>query len=194
MLWKTGHVPERLLHATIISIFKKGDTQDCSNYRGISLMESLTKLVESVLAARLQNHLALSRVQGGFRRGEECAGMIASLYEICQRRALSGEQTVVCFLDLKKAFDLVPHGVLLYKCERAGICGRFFRFLCTLYGNPTSSVQVAGASGEPFLIGRGVRQGAPLSPLLFNLFIDDLPLALGAGIRVPGLEEEESRI
>lgn len=85
--------------------------------------------------------------------------MIVSLYEICQRRLLKDSQTIVCFLDLKKAFDMVPHGALLYKVERAGITGRAFQFIVSLYGNPTSSVSVGGRTGEAFPIERGVRQG-----------------------------------
>ena len=108
-----------------------------------------------------------------------------SLLEICERRRNDGDSTFVAFLDLRRAFDTVPHGALLYKCERAGIRGRALRFVKALYSTPMSAVSCGGILGEQFPVQAGVRQGCTLSPLLFDIFVDDLPEELGRGVHVP---------
>ena len=174
-MWKRGAIPAELNVASIMSIFKKGETDDPANYRGISLGESLLKLLTSIVAHRLSSCVKLSVFQTGFRKSEEAAGQVATLLDICQRRQSAGLTSLVCFVDIKKAFDTVPHSALLYKCHLSGIRGRAFDFLRALYENPSAVVcSPEGLTGASFPIARGVRQGCPLSPILFDIYIDDL--------------------
>ena len=88
-----------------------------------------------------------------------------------------GEHAWVCFVDFKKAYDSVPHEALLYKLRKMGISGKVYAFIEKLYANSTLVVNVNDHTSEPVPLLRGLRQGCPLSPILFSIFINDiLPL------------------
>ncbi|KAI4293172.1 hypothetical protein PAPHI01_2446 [Pancytospora philotis] len=99
----------------------------------------------------------------------------------------AGQPCVLCFLDLRKAYDLVPHDRLLLKLEQKGIGSVMLKFIRSLYEENWMRVKVGPDVSDSFKILRGVRQGCPTSPLIFNLFIDDL-LEECRGISVPGLQ------
>ena len=194
-LFTCAEIPESLACSLIISLHKKGPTNVTTNYRGIALMESLLKLVTSLVSRRLQAALdatnPLCREQAGFRSKEECAAQIAALYDVCERRRRDRRTTFVTFIDFKTAFDSVPHAALLYKLKARGVCGHTLSFITALYTNPCFQVMIAGgARGEKVAVERGVRQGCPLSPLLFNIYIDDI-LQGCKGVSVPGLDTRQ---
>lgn len=178
-MWTHGCVPESMNKAALVYILKKGDPTDCGNYRGISLMDSTVKILISILTARLSETLEtrnlISKAQAGFRRKEECAAQGLALYEIIKRRFNVQKPTYALFLDFQKAYDTVPHEALFRKMDIIGIRGRFSNFLRGLYKDSIVAVRTTdGSSSTPFSLLRGLRQGCPMSPILFDLFINDI--------------------
>ena len=177
-VFEDGVVPDNLNKALVVNIPKKGDLTDPNNYRGISLMECVLKVVCTLAIRRVEHAVEeagiLVREQAGFRQRSECAAHVVTLWEVCRRRTLSGVPTYVAFLDLRKAYDSVPHEALFAKLEHLGVRGRMLRFIRAVYANSTFSVLLpTGLSPEVSFL-RGSRQGCPMSPVLFNLFINDL--------------------
>jgi exonuclease III len=195
-MWASGTVPPRWAKAIVVPIYKKGDANRCDNYRGISLIEIITKILSKIVTRRLANALEaegrLVREQAGFRKSEECMGQVVAILETIGRRlnAKPPKPTIAIFIDFWKAYDTVPHEALFYKLECTGVTGRALNFFRGLYKNSTSRVRVGTTLSEEVKLRRGQRQGAPESPDLFNVFINDLAIKLRAGgIEVPGLGE-----
>jgi len=113
-------------------------------------------------------------VQFGFRNKEESVSLFISIREICQRRKNDNKETYLAFLDLKKAYDSVPIGNILYKLDALGIRGKCYQFIKNLYLTSKVSVKIDDQYSESFNIMKGDRQGCPISPILFNLFINDI--------------------
>jgi exonuclease III len=195
-MFTTGQIPEVWKVAVVVSIFKKGDPTMTGNYRGISLMSSTLKVLLTALATRLQTVLEAQgmvvREQAGFRPREECMAQVMSLYEVLRRRFLNKEDTFVLFLDFQKAYDVVPHEALFRRLQVLGIHGQFLVFLKALYRESRIAIRrTDGSAGIPFTLERGLRQGCPLSPILFTVFIntifdgEDNP-----GCSIPGLVDK----
>lgn len=187
-----AYVPKCLARSLVVPIPKKGDPTETDNYRGISLMETLLKvtctLVNKRLTRAVEKAKVLHKEQAGFREGEEGIAQVIGFYEICERRRAAGKPTFVAFVDFKKAYDMVPHEALFRKMEHVGIRGKLLSFLRALYEESKLCVRLScGKSGEVQLQ-RGLRQGCPLSPLLFDLYINDVVDSLAAfGVVVPGV-------
>lgn len=178
-MFNATEVPQSLRLALVVNLFKSGDRTDPDNYRGISLIEILLKIVSSLVIRRVSTALEksnrLSPAQAGFRPSEEAQGQIVGLLEICQRRLNAGRKTYLGFIDVRKAFDTVPHGALFVKLRRIGVHGKCYKFLRELYENSMMTIHCGGGCLTPeFELKRGVRQGCPCSPTLFNVFINDI--------------------
>ncbi|KAJ1338988.1 hypothetical protein BSLG_006127 [Batrachochytrium salamandrivorans] len=135
----------------------------------------------------------LSYEQAGFRKREECVGQVVSLIDIIQRRQNAGLNTHVLFIDIRKAFDTVPVGALLWRLQTMGFPRRTLAFLKALYTSSSARARAGSLLSDSFPVQRGVRQGCPLSGLLFNLFINDI-LDGVAPITVPGLPRDTNPI
>eukprot|EP00658_Telonema_sp_P-2_P054056 TRINITY_DN4290_c0_g1_i6.p1 TRINITY_DN4290_c0_g1~~TRINITY_DN4290_c0_g1_i6.p1 ORF type:complete len:1545 (-),score=-9.18 TRINITY_DN4290_c0_g1_i6:341-4975(-) len=176
-VWRTGNIPLNWHKAWIACIHKKGSKESCDNYRGISLLNTTYKLLLMILNARIYNTLEKRgfyiRAQGGFRSKEEAVIQSITLLETLQRRMRTKEvePTYAVFMDLKKAYDMVPRAALFLKLEQAGVQGKMLQFIRNMYDGAEVA---AGKHGRYFKPGRGVLQGCPLSPLLFNVFINDI--------------------
>jgi exonuclease III len=196
-VWDLNHIPKRFREAAVVSIPKKGDLTDMDNYRGISLIAIALKVIITLMAQRLGRALEKKRLlipeQAGFRTEEECIAQVIALWEVVQRRHVLGRKTFACFIDLKKAFDLVPHEALLAKLEQIGVRGKSLAFFRAIYKENYIRVRLPCGISPPVLLKRGVRQGCPASTMLFDIFINDILEEIkrhGLGAAVPGLKEK----
>ena len=191
--WVTSSIPDVLNHSLLTAVFKKGDRCSPGDYRPISLLEPIVKLLEGILATRMANSFESTGFydssQAGFRKFEESISHAVALYEACIRRLHADLPTMVLFMDFKAAFDSVSHRGLLYKLQKAGVMGRALAMISSLYKNQWNSVRTNGIPevGSPFGISSGAREGSKLSPVIFLVFINDFLPTMGRFLVVPGL-------
>ena len=86
-----------------------------------------------------------------------------------------------CFVDFRKAFDTIPRHLLFQKLLSHNITGKFYESIKNMYANDLASISIGESITKPFRVNQGVKQGCILSPLLFNIFLSDLPDALNCG-------------
>lgn len=198
-VWVSGNIPVEWNVAWVVSILKKGDPKLMDNYRGISLISVVLKLVTLMVTIRLQRKLEERQwfipEQAGFRTLEECAAHACSLYEILVRRQSRNKRSYVAFIDFRKAYDTVPHEALFRKLELMGVDGRMLRYFRNLYESAGVRVRSGDGLSETIPLLRGLRQGCNASPLLFDIFINDiLSDCQGLGVEVLGLDPEKRQV
>ena len=167
----------------ITSIFKKGDTNDCGNYRGITLLSVVGKLLTKAVSDRLlktaENKGWLADEQGAFRPKRSTRDQAVVLYRALLARRMANQNTFVFFLDMKKAYDTVwREGLLFLLYNKYKVRGKVYGLIKSLYTQTRSAALHEGSQSRYFSIQQGVRQGDPLSCILFNLFINDLADAI----------------
>lgn len=174
--WREGEVPAEWGKSIIVPIYKKkGDSGQCNNYRGISLMDHIAKLYERMIECRLREIVeqSLGEEQHGYRKGRGTTDLIFSLRQVVEKAYEYNVDLFIVFIDLQKAFDSVPRGRLWTCIEteyRVG--GRLMRAMKSLYKTSKCNVRTGFKNNEWFDVRTGVRQGSVLSPLLFIAYLD----------------------
>ncbi|OMJ18546.1 LINE-1 reverse transcriptase-like protein [Smittium culicis] len=172
IMYDTGNIPQCLETSVVFLVPKKGDLKDPDNYRVISLITTLAKLVVKIVATKLckidAKYNILLKEQAGFRNFDECADQATTLYEIVRRRKIQNKETWLCYIDYSKPYDRFPHMALLHKLRSVGIGGKLLNMIKGMYYAAKIAVRVGNVVSNLTEYLCGVRQGCPVSPILFD--------------------------
>jgi len=173
-IWQTGEWPTPWTQSLIITLPKKGNLQQCQNYRTISLISHPSKVMLKILLNRLkpQAEEIIAEEQAGFRPRRSTTEQIFNLRILCERYLQHQRDLYHVFVDFKKAFDRVWHAALWATMRLYNINANLIKVIESLYDKATSAVYFNNSIGDWFRTTVGVRQGCLLSPTLFNIFLE----------------------
>ena len=177
--FKKSLIPKSWCLDLINPLHKEGNKDDPNNYRGLCISSVLLKIICSLLNNRIliqvkQRNL-INKNQTGFKEKHRTADNLLTLKNVVKKYVTIGKgKLYACFVDFKKAYDSVWHEGLYCKMRRNNLQGNLLHLIMDIYKKTKCAVKMGGARTEFFDFSRGVRQGCPLSPMLFNLYVNDI--------------------
>lgn len=183
-------VDESFMESIIFPIFKKGDPNNTSNYRGISFLNCIAKILMGIINERLskwiEEHNVLNEFQAGFRKRYSVVDNIYNLASIVHLKFDEKKKVYAFFVDFKAAFDKIPRKYLFRKLRSLGLPNKIINLIENIYRHTRSAVWTGSELSDFFETHAGVKQGCLLSPTLFTLYLEDLFEFLGGGLTING--------
>ncbi|KAL1446260.1 hypothetical protein WDU94_015584, partial [Cyamophila willieti] len=168
-------LPNRMRNSFTLPFFKnKGDSRDCGNYRGISLLSHTMKIYERVIENRLRKIINIHENQCGFVSGKSTMDAIQTVRIIVEKYRDAKKDLHMVFIDMEKAFDRVPRTLIYESLRSHDVPEEYVRLIMDMYHNTTKQIRCTSGISSKFNIKVGVHQGSVLSPLLFIIIMNHL--------------------
>jgi hypothetical protein len=175
-----SHFPANLKQAQVIPILKKNDPMNKENYRPVSILPTVSKLFERIIHNQLSGYFEqhFNPYLAAFRQGYGCQSVLLRLLEDW-RQALDNKKYVGAILmDLSKAFDCIPHNLLICKLKAYGIDDNAANLVCSYLSDRKQRMKIGPETSDWCPVSKGVPQGSIVGPLIFNIFINDIFMSL----------------
>lgn len=172
--WTDRCIPDSWKEGVIVTIPKKGNLNECKNWRGITLLNAIQKILASLILHRISPAIEahLRREQAGFRPNRSCVDHINTIRMIIEQSVEWNNPVYLLFVDFERAFDMVRREAIWNALTNIGIPESIIDLIRELYRETPCKVRFKGKDSSTFTTNRGVRQGCVLSPLLFITVLD----------------------
>ena len=174
--FQSNTFPGDMKKSEIAPIFKKSDHMRKENYRPVNLITVFAKVFESIIADQINNFMTqqISKKLGAYRKGHGCSQVLTLAVNSWKWALDKNEYVGALLMDLSKAFDSIPHDLLLCKMNAYGFSQNSCEFMLSYLFQRMQRVKIKSARSEWKVMKRGIPQGSCLGPLLFNLFLNDV--------------------
>lgn len=164
-------IPNEWKKSIITPIFKKGNKNECKNYRGISVTSSIGRLYGRIIKNRIEGEMDNIEEQSGFRAGRSCIDNVFCIQQLLEKRKERGRETHLVFIDLCKAYDSIPIKKMFEILELKKFSTTLVNTIKSLYFNSISVVKIGEQTSAEIRVNKGLKQGCCISPTLFNIYI-----------------------
>ena len=175
---QSGEFPETWTQSVIVPLHKAGNCHDPNNYRGLAINSCFGKLFTTVLNKRfkkfIQKNDIIVKQQIGFTEKSQTIDHMLVIKTLADKYKHEGKKLYLAFVDFQKAYDTVWREGMFFKLLKSGINGKFFNVIKSMYRDSETCVKIGGKRTAFFKNNVGVKQGEVMSPILFNLYINDI--------------------